>query len=69
MKEENTLPYGQAIAVCAMHLDDPAFTDEMKGLAIHKIMNMETINAVNKETLLKIVRYLWPMAFEWEGGA
>lgn len=67
MSEKNGgMTYLRAIAICADHLDDPEIDDVEKGLAIHRIMTMETINAVNKDTLRKIIRYLWPFVYEWE---
>ena len=60
------MTYGKAIAICA-DIENPEYTDEERGLAIHKIMSMETINAVTKDTLMKAIRWMWNQLFEWDG--
>ena len=40
------------------------YTEDEIGCAIHKIINMTTINAVNKNTLLNIVKYLFDKCYE-----
>lgn len=37
---------------------------EEKGLAIYIVMNMETHNSVTKDSMLKVIRWLWDRAFE-----
>ena len=43
-------------------------TDEKIGLAIYKILNMATIMAVKKDSLLNVVRYLFDKCYEVEKG-
>lgn len=54
----NTIGYIESINICQFHLYDDTIDTITKGLAIHKIMSMETINAVNKKTLRTILRWL-----------
>lgn len=39
-------------------------TEEEKGLAIWKVLNMETHNSITKAAMLKVMRYLLGLAFE-----
>lgn len=43
-------------------------SDEEIGLAIYKILNMATIMAVKKDSLLNVVRYLFDKCYEVEKG-
>lgn len=43
-------------------------TDEEIGYAIHRILSMTTIMAVKKDSLLKVVRYLFDKCYEVEEG-
>ena len=43
-------------------------TDEEIGLAIYTIINMTTIMAVKKDSLLDVVRYLFDKCYEVEKG-
>lgn len=43
-------------------------SDEEIGLAIYRILNMATIMAVKKDSLLNVVRYLFDKCYEVEKG-
>ena len=43
-------------------------TDEDIGMAIYTILNMTTIMAVKKDSLLDVVRYLFDKCFDVEKG-
>ena len=45
-------------------IDDPGIEDEVKGMAIWKIINLETHNGVTKDMMLKVIRYLMGLAFD-----
>ena len=57
------MPYGKAIAIMEQ-IDSDRYSDEEKALAIYKILSMETINGVTKETLRKGLKWLWNRCFE-----
>ena len=48
-----------------MNIDDEKISDEEKGIAIKKMLNMETHNSVTKRVMIKIIRYMWDLCFEW----
>lgn len=57
------MSYAEAIVICD-HIDEEsigrrAIDMDDKLSAIEKILGMETINAVRKDTLLKVVRWFW----------
>ena len=55
--------YAEAIMICnKIELDSIGGREidtDTKLDAIQKIMSMETINAVKKETLVKVIRWFW----------
>lgn len=55
--------YAEAIMICnKIDLDSIGGREidtDTKLDAIHKILSMETINAVKKETLVKVIRWFW----------
>jgi hypothetical protein len=57
------MSYGTAIYIIE-NLDK--HTDEEIALAIYKILNMTTIMAVKKDSLLNVVRYLFNKCYEVE---
>lgn len=57
------MTYGKAINVIE-NLDK--HTDEEIGLAIYTILNMTTIMAVKKDSLLNVVRYLFAKCYDVE---
>ena len=57
------MSYGTAIYIIE-NLDK--HTDEEIGLAIHKILNMVTIMAVKKDSLLNVVRFLFDKCYKVE---
>ena len=62
------MSYVEAIVICD-HIDEEtiggrAIDMDDKLAAIEKILGMATINAVRKDTLLKIVRWFWDHCVE-----
>ena len=57
------MSYGMAIEIIE-NLDK--HTDKEIALAIYKILNMVTIMAVKKDSLLNVVRYLFNKCYEVE---
>ena len=57
------MTYGKAIDTIE-HIEER--NDEEIALAIYRILNMPSIMAVNKDNLLKIVRYLFNKCYEVE---
>lgn len=57
------MTYGKAIDVIE---NIEKHTDEEISYAIYRILNMTTIMAVNKDNLLKIIRYLFNKCYEVE---
>ncbi|MFI3254431.1 MAG: hypothetical protein R3Y63_08880 [Eubacteriales bacterium] len=39
-------------------------SDEEKGLAIMKMLEFKTLNHINKDELVEIIRYLFPLVFD-----
>lgn len=50
------------------NIEDPNITDEEKGLAIWRVINMETLNGVTKGAMVKVIRYLLGLCFELPEG-
>lgn len=50
-------------------IENPKISDEEKGAAIWKVVNMETHNSITKAEMLKVIRYLMGLAFELPGRA
>ena len=46
------------------NIENASESIEEKGEAIHIVMNMETHNSVTKDSMLKVIRWLWNRAFE-----
>lgn len=46
------------------NIENASESIEEKGEAIYIVMNMETHNSVTKDSLLKVIRWLWNLAFE-----
>lgn len=66
------MKYVEAILICD-HIDEEsiggrAIDMDDKLSAIGKILMMETINAVRKDTLLKVVRWFWDHCVDVEEG-
>ena len=59
------ITYGKAIDIIE-NIEE--HTDEEISYAIYRILNMTTIMAVNKDNLLKIIRYLFDKCYEVEKG-
>lgn len=59
------MTYLEAIAICKkLNTEEEELDCLVVGEAVQKILSMETINAVNKDTLLNIVRWCVPMIWE-----
>ena len=59
---------GRALAIFE-NIENVSESIEEKGEAIHIVMNMETHNSVTKDSMLKVIRWLWDRAFEIDQGA
>ena len=63
--------YAEAIMICnKIDLDSIGGREidtDTKLDAIQKILSMETINAVKKETLVKVIRWFWKNCVDVEG--
>ena len=46
------------------NIENASESAEEKGMAIHIVMNMGTHNSVTKASMLKVIRWLWNLAFE-----
>ena len=57
------MTYGKAIDTIE-HIEERS--DEEIALAIYRILNMASIMAVNKDNLVKIIRYLFNKCYEVE---
>ena len=57
------MTYGKAMATIE-HIEER--NDEEIALAIYRILNMPSIMAVNKDNLVKIIRYLFDKCYEVE---
>lgn len=63
------MTYVEAIKICSgLNTENEELDDLVIGEAVQKILSMETINAVTKDTLLNIVRYCFPMIWQIDGG-
>lgn len=45
---------------------DQDISDELKGTAIWKVLNMETHNGIPKKAMLEVIRYLMGLCFDIE---
>ena len=63
--EYKDMTYGKAIDTIE-HIEER--TDEEIVLAIYRILNMTTIMAVNKDNLVKIIRWLFDKCYEVKKG-
>ena len=57
------MSYADAIYVCDT-IGEEQWKEEAILLAVEKILSMETINAVRKDTLLKVIRWFWDNCVE-----
>lgn len=59
------MTYLEAIVICKkLNTEEEELDCLVVGEAVQKILSMKTINAVNKDTLLNIVRWCFPMIWE-----
>lgn len=47
-------------------IDSDDYTDEEKACAIFMVNNMETKNSVTKESMTKVINWLWGLLWELE---
>lgn len=59
------MTYGKALTIFS-NIDSGEFTDQEKGIAIHKIMTMCTHNSVSKDRMLDVIEWLWNRCFEFQ---
>ena len=62
-KGGTNMTFGEAYAIF-QNIDSPDYSDEEKGLAVLKIVNMETHNSIRKDDMLKVIRWLLELSFE-----
>lgn len=46
--------------------DENKLDKVLKGLAIHRVLNMPTHNSVTKDAMLKVIDWLWHQAFGFD---
>lgn len=54
---------GKACAIF-YNIESDEFTDIEKGEAIREVLDMTTHNGITKDTMLKVIKYLFDMVFE-----
>lgn len=62
---KEVMALGEAIAIFNM-IDASHKTTEEKGEAIKRVLDMETHNSITKDSMLKVIKWLWDLAFEEE---
>ncbi len=46
-------------------INNEKYTELEKAQAIHKILKMPTHNSIPKDSMLKVIRWLWDKTYEW----
>ena len=59
---------GKACAVF-MQIESSEYTDEEKAESIYHVMSMPTHNGINKDSMLKVIKWLFDRQWEVEDGA
>jgi hypothetical protein len=59
---------GMACAIFK-NIESDKYTENEKGLAIMRVLSMETINSITKQELKNALAWLWNQHFEWVGEA
>ena len=59
---------GKARAVFE-NINSDKYSDNLKAMAIYRVMYMETHNAVTKASMLEVIRWLWDRQFGLVEGA
>jgi hypothetical protein len=49
------------------NIESDKYTESEKGLAIMRVLSMETINSITKQELKNALAWLWNQHFEWAG--
>lgn len=68
VKEQNArMTFGDAYVIFK-NIDTVDLDDRVKGTAIMKVASLETHNGITKEDMVKVIKYLLPLAFEFGEG-
>lgn len=54
---------GKSIAIC-LQIENENYTEEEKALAIYNLLQMPTHNGITKDSLLKIILYMFNQLYE-----
>lgn len=58
---------GRAIAIFE-DINNDAYSDEEKALAVYNVSKMPTHNSVKKDSMLSVVKWLWDKCYEIKDG-
>lgn len=47
------------------NINSDKYSETEKAIAIYRVMHMETHNSVTKDSMLKVIRWLWNRHFEF----
>lgn len=53
----------KAVAIFT-NINSNNFTDDEKAIAIHQVVNMATHNAIKKDDMLVVIKFLWDKLYE-----
>jgi len=53
----------RAIAIFE-HINNDAFAEDEKALAIHAVMNMPVHMSITKDSMVSVIKYLWDKTYE-----
>jgi len=53
----------KAVAIFT-NINSNNFTDDEKAIAIHQVVNMATHNAIKKDDMLAVIKFLWDKLYE-----
>ena len=53
----------KAVAIFT-NINSNDFTDDEKAIAIHQVVNMATHNAIKKDDMLAVIKFLWDKLYE-----
>lgn len=56
---------GKAMAIFRQ-IESEAYSDNEKGEAIYRVLNMETHNSITKDMCFSVIKYLFELAFDAE---
>lgn len=55
---------GKAMALF-LDIENEEYSDEEKATAIYHVMNMITHMSINKDAMIKAIKWLWHRHYEW----